>query len=62
METTGKIKVERVHINALDAITTGTLDGLKLALNVGAMLIAFLGLLALVNAVLGLLGQQFGLP
>ena len=63
-ETTGKIqvKVERVHINALDAITTGTLDGLKLALNVGAMLIAFLGLLALVNAVLGLLGQQFGLP
>ena len=63
-ETTGtlQVKIKRVHINALDAITTGTLDGLKLALNVGAMLIAFLGLLALVNAVLGLLGQQIGLP
>ena len=63
-ETTGKIQVqvEAVYINALDAITTGALDGLKLALNVGAMLIAFLGLLALANAVLSLLGQQFGLP
>ena len=63
-ETTGtlQVKVPRVHINAIDAITTGALDGLKLALNVGAMLIAFLGLLALVNAVLGFLGQQFGLP
>ena len=63
-ETTGtlQVKVPRVHINAIDAITTGALDGLKLALNVGAMLIAFLGLLALVNAALGFLGQQFGLP
>ena len=63
-ETKGKISIstEQVHVNAIDAITTGTLDGLKLALNVGAMLIAFLGLLALVNAVLGLLGQQVGLP
>lgn len=63
-ETTGKIKIEikRVHVNAIDAITTGALDGLKLALNVGAMLIAFLGLLALVNGVLSWMGQQFGLP
>ena len=62
-ETTGKIKVEtkRVYINAIDAITTGALDGLKLALNVGAMLIAFLGLLALVNGLLGWIGQQVGL-
>ena len=63
-QTTGKIdlKVKSPYTNSLDAITTGALDGLKLALNVGAMLIAFLGLLALVNAVLGWMGQQVGLP
>ena len=63
-QTTGKIdlKVKSPYINSLDAITTGALDGLKLALNVGAMLIAFLGLLALVNAVLGWMGQQVELP
>jgi CNT family concentrative nucleoside transporter len=41
----------------VDSITVGTRDGLALALNVGAMLIAFLGLTALVNAVLGWAGQ-----
>ena len=63
-QTTGKIDLEvrSPYINSLDAITTGALDGLKLALNVGAMLIAFLGLLALVNVVLGWMGQQVGLP
>jgi concentrative nucleoside transporter, CNT family len=39
--------------NALDAISMGTSDGLQLALNVGAMLIAFISLIALLNAVLG---------
>jgi CNT family concentrative nucleoside transporter len=39
--------------NIFDAIASGTSDGLQLSLNVGAMLIAFLGLLALVNALLG---------
>ena len=63
-QTRGKIEtsIEQKSTNAIDAITTGTLDGLKLALNVGAMLIAFLGLLAFVNAILGWLGAQFGLP
>ncbi|ELS01301.1 nucleoside transporter [Xenococcus sp. PCC 7305] len=63
-QTRGKVltQVEQTATNAIDAITTGTLDGLKLALNVGAMLIAFLGLLALVNAILGWLGSQVGLP
>ena len=63
-QTRGKIhtRVEQQFTNAIDAITTGALDGLKLALNVGAMLIAFLGLLALVNAILGWLGVQVGLP
>lgn len=35
--------------NVLEAIATGTGDGLRLALNIGAMLLAFLGLLALIN-------------
>jgi CNT family concentrative nucleoside transporter len=39
--------------NALDAIAAGTLDGLQLALNVAAMLISFLALLALINYGLG---------
>ena len=39
--------------NVLGAIARGTVDGLHLALNVGAMLIVFLALLALVNAVMG---------
>jgi len=40
--------------NILDAISTGTSDGLYLALNVGAMLISFLGLIALTDALLSL--------
>ena len=39
--------------NILDAISSGTTDGMYLALNVGAMLISFLGLIALTNAILG---------
>jgi CNT family concentrative nucleoside transporter len=39
--------------NILGAIARGTIDGLHLALNVGAMLITFLALLALVNATMG---------
>jgi len=40
---------ERIGANFLDAISNGTTDGLKLALNVGAMLVAFIALVALVN-------------
>ena len=39
--------------NLLDAVSTGTTDGLKLAINVTAMLIAFIGLIALVDYVIG---------
>ena len=39
--------------NVFDAISAGTSDGLGLALNVGAMLIVFISLMALVNALLG---------
>jgi CNT family concentrative nucleoside transporter len=57
-ETMGtvKLKVERTDVNVIDAIGRGTGEGLHLALNVGAMLISFLALIALVNAALGLIG------
>lgn len=53
-ETIRGAEVESPHVavNALDAISLGTIDGLSLALNVGAMLIAFLALLALCNVIL----------
>lgn len=62
--TTGvvELKVERVYANAVDAVASGASDGLKLAANVGAMLIAFLGLLAFFNALLGWFGGLISLP
>ncbi|MCL4361224.1 NupC/NupG family nucleoside CNT transporter [Candidatus Dependentiae bacterium] len=50
---TVKISYKSNSVNFLDAISVGTTDGLYLALNVGAMLIAFLSLIAVVNSVLG---------
>jgi len=56
------LKVEKVYANAVDAAATGARDGGILALNVAAMLIAFLGLLAMLNGFLGWVGSGFGLP
>lgn len=53
-----QIKMERTSTNVLDAISTGTSDGLQLALNVGAMLLSFLALLALINYILGYASEQ----
>ena len=47
-------------VNIVDAAATGAADGLQLALNVGAMLIAFIALIALVNQILGGLGGVVG--
>ncbi|MCA1193413.1 MULTISPECIES: NupC/NupG family nucleoside CNT transporter [unclassified Saccharopolyspora] len=47
--------------NVIDAAATGASDGLKLALNVGAMLFAFVSLIALLNLVLGAVGGLVGL-
>jgi CNT family concentrative nucleoside transporter len=47
-----RLEVERTDVNVIDAAGRGTGEGLHLALNVGAMLISFLALVALVNAVL----------
>ena len=55
------IDVKRESVNGIDAAARGALAGLRLALNVGAVIIAFLGLLALVNAVLGWVGGWVGI-
>jgi CNT family concentrative nucleoside transporter len=47
-----RLEVEKTDVNVIDAAGRGTGEGLHLALNVGAMLISFLALIALVNAVL----------
>ena len=47
-------------VNVFDAAAQGASVGLKLALNVGAMLVAFIGLIAVVNGLLGWLGGFFG--
>ncbi len=54
-ETAGSvdIKIEKPGVNIIDAAARGAGDGLHLALNVGAMLIAFLALIAMLNGVLG---------
>ena len=58
-ETMGTVRlaVEKTDVNVIDAVGRGTGEGLQLALNVGAMLISFLALVALVNAALGLVGD-----
>jgi CNT family concentrative nucleoside transporter len=50
---TAPISVEKVHANAMDAAASGVKDGLFLALNVAAMLIAFLAFIALFNSIIG---------
>ncbi|OLT41812.1 nucleoside transporter [Serinicoccus sp. CNJ-927] len=48
--------------NVIDAAASGAADGLKLALNIGAMLLAFISLIALVNLLIGTVGGWFGQP
>lgn len=54
-ETAGgvKVEIEKPGVNVIDAAARGAGDGLHLALNIGAMLIAFIALIALVNGALG---------
>jgi concentrative nucleoside transporter, CNT family len=44
-----KIEIEKPGVNIIDAASRGASDGLHLALNIGAMLIAFIGLIAMLN-------------
>lgn len=48
--------------NVIDAAASGAVDGLQIALAVGATLIAFIGLIALINGILGGIGGWFGYP
>ena len=52
------IKLKSQDNNLVDAIGRGATDGLKLAANVAAMLIAFISLVAMINFILGLLGTS----
>lgn len=55
--TKGTVRVtfERTTVNIIDAAATGAADGLRLAFNVAAMLLAFLALLAMINTLLALI-------
>src|SRR5690606_12390678 len=52
-----KVHVETPDANAIDAAARGAGEGLQLAANVGAMLLAFIALIALINALLGVFGE-----
>jgi concentrative nucleoside transporter, CNT family len=56
-----RVEVEKTTANVIDAAAAGAADGLKLALNVGAMLLAFIALIALLNWPLTWIGQVTGL-
>jgi CNT family concentrative nucleoside transporter len=51
------VSSEKIGSNILDAIANGTTEGLKLAVNVGAMLLVFVAFIAMFNGILGWLGE-----
>jgi concentrative nucleoside transporter, CNT family len=61
-ETKGvvKLEVKREHSNIMDAIAAGASDGMKVSINVVAMLIGVIALIALVDALLGYFGHFLG--
>jgi CNT family concentrative nucleoside transporter len=58
-ETKGTVKIEikKAHANLMDAISHGASDGMRISLNVIAMLLGFIALIAMVDAGLGYLGR-----
>ncbi len=58
---TVKMEVEKTSSNVIDAAAAGAADGLRLALNIGAMLLAFIALIAMINAPLTWIGEVTGL-
>jgi concentrative nucleoside transporter, CNT family len=58
---TVRVEIEQNTANVIDAAASGAGDGLRLALNVGAMLLAFIALIALINAPLTWFGEATGL-
>jgi concentrative nucleoside transporter, CNT family len=57
-----RVDVEQQHVNVIDAAAAGASDGTILAINVAAMLIAFLAFIALFDYVLGRAGAGVGIP
>lgn len=58
---TVKVKIERSQSNVIEAAASGAGDGVRLAMNVAGMLIAFIALIALLNAILQWAGDASGL-
>ena len=56
------IEVKKIHANLLDAIASGASEGLKVGLNVVAMLIGFIALISLIDMLLGKAGSLAGFP
>ncbi|HET9471251.1 MAG TPA: nucleoside transporter C-terminal domain-containing protein, partial [Usitatibacter sp.] len=63
-KTLGRVTIAPLerHANGIDAAAAGASQGLTLALNIGAMLIAFIALIALGNGILGWAGELAGRP
>ncbi len=61
-DTSGGIESGRIYSNSMDAITTGTIDGLRLLAYIIGMLIVLVALVALANGILGLAPELWGAP
>ncbi|MGB5819641.1 MAG: nucleoside transporter C-terminal domain-containing protein [Saonia sp.] len=57
INTEVSVSTEKIGSNILDAIANGTTEGLKLAVNVGAMLLVFVAFIAMLNGILGWVGD-----
>ncbi len=57
IDTDVQVSHEKIGSNLLDAISNGTTEGLKLAVNVGAMLLVFVAFIAMLNGIFGWLGE-----
>jgi len=57
VNTNVKVSSEKIGSNILDAIANGTTEGLQLAMNVGAMLLVFVAFIAMINGILGWVGD-----
>ncbi|AOW20620.1 NupC/NupG family nucleoside CNT transporter [Urechidicola croceus] len=57
VNTDVKVSSEKIGTNILEAISNGTTEGLKLAVNVGAMLLVFVAFIAMINGILGWIGD-----
>ncbi len=57
-----KFQIDRIDANTIDAASRGAIEGLTLSLNVAAMLICFIALVAMANSLLGVASGWFGHP